>query len=335
MSRLWEPNENYDSFKPAGKYNWPYKRLYKSLTPDELWELLQDAERLHWTALDLSETGIDTLPDSIGYLSNLQWLYLGGRELSNLQLYFGGTSLRALPDSIGNLSKLQWLSLCNCKFLHALPDSIGNLSNLQGLDLRDCKSLRALPDSIGNLSNLQWLYLDSCENLRGLPDSIGNLSKLELLDLRGCHLKSLPYSLVKLKAFENGEVYLEETKIDELDLNMFGPTREEIEAYLQRMQPPPQPPKEEPVKPAPLPPPKEETSLKTEKKTLPTPENDPLLKEEQRLKIAALREDLKSKKLNTFYLYLKIVLVIAAVAALIALFGWRPELLKELLQWLF
>ena len=43
MKKLWEPNENYDEFKPPLWGNMPYKRLYNELTSIELEELIHDA----------------------------------------------------------------------------------------------------------------------------------------------------------------------------------------------------------------------------------------------------------------------------------------------------
>jgi Leucine-rich repeat (LRR) protein len=67
------------------------------------------------TALDLSEAGLTYLPQEIGQLSQLQWLYLNQNQLT------------ALPAEIGQLSQLQYLYL-NQNQLTALPAEIGQLS---------------------------------------------------------------------------------------------------------------------------------------------------------------------------------------------------------------
>ena len=69
--RLWESNAEYAESKPQSLDNMPYKRLYERLTPEQLSQLLHDAERLEWKVLDLSGLQIDALPDSIGRLTNL------------------------------------------------------------------------------------------------------------------------------------------------------------------------------------------------------------------------------------------------------------------------
>jgi hypothetical protein len=115
-------------------------------------------------------------------------------NLKELNLY--NYQLESLPDSIGNLNNLQYLILSNNK-LEYLPDSIGNLINLQILSLNNNK-LEYLPDSIGNLSNLQILSLNN-NKLESVPDSIGNLINLKQLCLFDNKLESLPTSILKIK----------------------------------------------------------------------------------------------------------------------------------------
>ena len=88
MSKLWKPNPDYDPSRPQELWNMPYRRLSNELTPEELTELLRDAEAQQWKALDLNNTNISELPETITRLSSLQAL-----DLSN-------TSISEVPETI-------------------------------------------------------------------------------------------------------------------------------------------------------------------------------------------------------------------------------------------
>ena len=193
MSKLWKEKTRFKSVDEE----WgnvteilPYERLYETLTPEELQELIQDAKRFHWQALDLHKCGLETLPPELGALTALRFLALGNENWFNDKFENAKKNvLSVLPDFIENLSNLQCLDLDNTPII-ALPDFIGNLSNLQRLYLRNTQ-IAALPDSFGNLSNLQRLYLLNTQII-ALPDSFGNLSNLQRLYLRNIQITALP-----------------------------------------------------------------------------------------------------------------------------------------------
>ncbi|KAL3745249.1 hypothetical protein ACJRO7_014370 [Eucalyptus globulus] len=122
--------------------------------------------------LDISQTNITSLPDSIGNAKNLSSL-----DLSS-------TSITELPISIGELTQLKFLSLYNCENFLKLPESIGNLTTLQNLDLSGTKIVE-LPDSIKNLKQLKMMKIEYCP-IRRLPIGIGMLESLEKLDVQYC-----------------------------------------------------------------------------------------------------------------------------------------------------
>ena len=235
MSKLWKSKSDYRPFHPDSSDDiydvdecaedfLPYERFYQNLNRSRLMELLKDAKREHWQALDLSFCGLDVLPEQVWALPDLQILYLDNNErkwnknfsipcvigenntfkelavsidsLSNLRaLCLHKCFLTSLPESIGNLSSLQRLDLDNT-CLTSLPESIGNLSSLQRLDL-DNTCLTSLPESIGNLSSLQMGSI-SYTDIKLLPESIGNLSNLLTLYMYDINLMSLPESIGKL-----------------------------------------------------------------------------------------------------------------------------------------
>ena len=92
----------------------------------------------------LSITGsVPLLPSWIGDMNTLS------------SLTVTSSRLESLPESIGNLSNLISLDLCESWNLVSLSESIGNLSNLTSLDFSRCSNLTSLPQSMANLTELQ------------------------------------------------------------------------------------------------------------------------------------------------------------------------------------
>ncbi|GLT90475.1 hypothetical protein SLE2022_084050 [Rubroshorea leprosula] len=83
------------------------------------------------------------------------------------------TDIKVLPNSICNLEYLTALVLCGCECLDRMP-SLSKLKALKKLDL-DGAGLCEAPEGIEMLENLEYLDL-SCLNLRVLPE--GKISKL-------------------------------------------------------------------------------------------------------------------------------------------------------------
>jgi len=64
-----------------------------------------------------------------------------------------------LPHSIGALTNLKKLYIGGCESLCALPSSIGEMASLTALYVRISGGKCTIPDSIGNLVNLQELEI--------------------------------------------------------------------------------------------------------------------------------------------------------------------------------
>lgn len=119
-------------------------------------------------------------------------------RLRHLDLSSSG--LLSLPEDIGECTQLETLYLHDVRFLQELPDSIGRLSNLKQLDLGRCWVLQSVPAAIRHCRKLQWLNMRACRSLEQLPESIGALPNLAHLDLSYCFsLKQLPDSLIRLR----------------------------------------------------------------------------------------------------------------------------------------
>ena len=161
-----------------------------------------------WTSgpLDLSNLGLETVPDSIGQLTSLTQLALSGNQLTTVpdsigqltsltQLTLSGNQLATVPDSIGQLTSLTELYLSG-NLLATVPDSIGQLTSLTTLYLHD-NLLATVPNSIGQLTSLTTLYLHN-NQLTTVPDSIGQLTSLTTLYLHDNQLATVPDSISQL-----------------------------------------------------------------------------------------------------------------------------------------
>ncbi|XP_050266098.1 putative disease resistance protein At4g19050 [Quercus robur] len=172
--------------------------------------------------LDLSESGIDSLPSSFTNLSTLESFDLSG--VSNLvkireNIFEGMTCLRSLnlsntkieelPPSISNLKNLRQLLLSNCP-LKTLPKT-GGLTRLEKFDLSNASSLVKFEDgSFDHLTNLRYLNFSNTQ-ITSLP-SIAKLVKLRQLLLQNCvNLSELP-SLDALEQLEELDLSVKETE---------------------------------------------------------------------------------------------------------------------------
>ena len=106
-------------------------------------------------------TQLTYLPESIGDLSELGFLYLEWN------------SLTSLPTSFSQLTSLVSLTINN-NWLTSLPSDFGNLNQLFFLDL-GYNQLASVPESFCQLGSLQYLYLFN-NQLESVPDCICNLN---------------------------------------------------------------------------------------------------------------------------------------------------------------
>jgi hypothetical protein len=119
--------------------------------------------------LSLSGYYIVELPDSIGDLKHLRYLNLSY------------TGIRSLPELTTTLYNLQTLILEGCSHLKKLPSKMENLVNLRHLNILNAIKLEEMPPQIGKLTHLHTLSnlivgKGSCFTLRELGS---------LLHLRG------------------------------------------------------------------------------------------------------------------------------------------------------
>ena len=242
MSDLWGKNPNYSlrsTYAPSfpeillerEKYL-PYLRKYRNLNKESLQTLIQLAKLYRWEALDLSNCGLNHLPDELWELTDLRILYLG-----NMYPKFGprgeANRIRHISQKIEKLTNLQALCLKDLD-CHFDKDAPLNLPNLHFLDFRHDlfrsedipKALfipsisdlafvcfdKHLPPELMTLLNIEALYLQH-SRIVDLPDNIDQLQKLQCLDISFTNIQTLPSSMVNLQKFHY--IYLDHTPLAE------------------------------------------------------------------------------------------------------------------------
>jgi hypothetical protein len=161
--------------------------------------------------LDLSDCGINKLPESISKLKNLKSIRFRNNK-----------NITEIPTWFNKLTNLEYLDCAGCDV-----KKIGDLSTntkLSDLVLDYNPNLTKLPDNIGKLSNLHRLTASTCD-LREISDDITNCSKLYLIDVHmNTNLEKIPIGLSKLPdivaiCIDDTKVSMQTKKMMESDSN--------------------------------------------------------------------------------------------------------------------
>ena len=161
--------------------------LLEQLDKGELLTSEIQQELCEISELHLLNQGIEHIPSSIKYLTNLKELHIPFSNVSSL------------PESLGNLSNLQILDISGSN-VSSLPESLGNLSNLQILDISG-SNVSSLPEFLSNLSNLQELYVD-LDNVSSLFNFLGYWPKIKKMYIWDRNSFSLTNSPNNLQTFD-------------------------------------------------------------------------------------------------------------------------------------
>lgn len=149
--------------------------------------------------LDLSSNFLSAeFPPWIGKLTGLISLGLGNNQFTEGRI----------PESLGNLKNLSWLFLSNCKRVGEIPESIFGLTEMDTFDLSRNKISGTLSKSISEFRKVTKIELFA-NNLTGeIPPMLANLTLLNEFDISANHFYGkLPPELGNLKNLTVFQLY--------------------------------------------------------------------------------------------------------------------------------
>ncbi|KAF4366273.1 hypothetical protein G4B88_030451 [Cannabis sativa] len=149
--------------------------------------------------LDLSKNYFSgSFPAWVGNLTSLVSLGLGEN------VYDEGE----IPESIGNLKKLKWLYLAYCRLRGEIPEILYELGKLQTLDLSRNKISGRLSRSISKLENLNKIELFANHLSGEIPPELAKLTLLHEFDISANYFHgTLPQEIGNLKNLGVFQVY--------------------------------------------------------------------------------------------------------------------------------
>ncbi|XP_018501484.2 disease resistance protein RPV1 [Pyrus x bretschneideri] len=162
--------------------------------------------------LDLQESGIKELPESVWSNENISYLSISRcKDLEKLpsnrcKLKVSGSFDLDQCTSLGEFFELPMdissLTLYGCERLVSLPTNICKLKYLEELDLFRCSKLENFPEILEPMEHLESLNLSGTA-VQELHSPFEFLPALKRIQLHGCKwLSSIPRSICKLKYLE-------------------------------------------------------------------------------------------------------------------------------------
>ncbi|XP_060171488.1 receptor kinase-like protein Xa21 [Lycium barbarum] len=121
-----------------------------------------------------------TVPSNLGNLRQLEFLNLGGNQLTNEP----GQKELGFLNSLVDCRMLQFLIMANNPLNGALPDSVSNLSStIEMLNIENGQINGQIPRGVGNMSSMLSLVLSDNQLTGTIPPEIGELKQLQRLYL--------------------------------------------------------------------------------------------------------------------------------------------------------
>ena len=166
----------------------------------------------HWRlVLWIGSNGLESVPESVWELANLEELRLDNNKLKTLspaiakltklrRLWIGWNPFEGFPEAVCKLEQLEALSVYGCQ-LSVLPSSFASLRNLLELDL-DNNAFEQFPKVVCELRSLRKLWLNG-NKLSSLPQSFANLRELRELDISINRFKEFPQVVCELPNLES------------------------------------------------------------------------------------------------------------------------------------
>ena len=197
----------------------PETSLYeKGFTEAQLIDPVTGLQRASWQLHDLVSgklcNGITSLPESIGNLKQLEYLYIANGEIAEI------------PASIAQLESLTDLEIYNCPKMKQFPMAIAQMPELVSVNISnnmqwEPAEIEAGLDALAKGASHEKLQILYCTNnhIQTLPESFNQLTKIGLLDLSHNEISTL-YPLGSSVA--PVQVYFDHNQITEFPVDAQG-----------------------------------------------------------------------------------------------------------------
>ncbi|MBK8405214.1 MAG: leucine-rich repeat domain-containing protein [Saprospiraceae bacterium] len=188
---------------------------------DRIAKALVRLSKPHWRlVLWIGSNGLESVPESVWELANLEELRLNNNKLKTLspaiakltklrRLWIGWNPFEGFPEAVCKLEQLEVLFVGGCQ-LSVLPSSFASLRNLLELYLGS-NAFEQFPEVICELRSLRKLWLNG-NKLSSLPQSFANLRELRELNISNNRFKEFPQVVCELPNLES--LYIWEQPIE-------------------------------------------------------------------------------------------------------------------------